>query len=1589
MINKVKFKLKSVTEAVSGQYLTIETPDRELLKHVGPLTTSPTGELEILLDGKGTVGSDVLVWGANYNGTNPDTFEVFNGVSTIEEHILPDVTYNFASVSHLLGDEQVVSGDFEFNARLKLNAPPSVNFLLFGDRYTTAAMVRSDGKIRFYAKHDGEESRLQTAVVDFTQWTDIKITLAGTTATVVVNGTSYTTEVTVPTEFIQSVFFGGPGFASNIDGEVETFNFTNGTQATSTYAMNSGTGLVKDMTGTHDLAIVEYQPTNWTLSDGSVYAPEAPRFTHWRELDAMYEVELRHRIPMIEDQGYYAVTFAFTGLSWFNFYIDMHTLSGDNKWIDRIIETVDFMLTKTDEALLASGELTETNYLQAPRDVMALPAAQGHIGWSLLFNGGRTVQLLEDSVICKNIMTAVDYILSNDLPVDKAKMDSYIDKCIAVLKTHDSEWRYNRYDGSNGTIPVQGSYYYTNRENTDALYSNPLGFNHTAGACEAMHYLCKYRELPEFKRKQVAFLDWFLDNLTESGAGYTWYYGLDKNGGPLTGNVEDVNHSTYQMTFLEKCYEDGLISDEVMTRFANTVFNFLGESSVSHYVDGTEVGDEGDGVSMQRGYIDIAKRFNPYAFKLITTYLNSYLNNGLTPIWHSHISAAAALLKASAPLGAPTESITILLGQSQAIGTLDASYNEKPLQPVLDGERFKMIAGVGTVGVQDTVLDEATMTGVLPYSESSPNDVSTEYYTPGTGILANLEGNRVHILAQAAIGGQSIEALSEGGATNSFENLRKQLVFLKANYPNAAVDNLAFLHGSANWSDSESVYMAKLLGYRDEITTLVKSIYPNSEPKFVLTQHGGEEVVKGVMQAQLEAVKSGEVIGAGSVYAVQRKYPNVSQEQVDNEGALAPERIHLNPDGYDFVGEMIGRALMTPDFKPLHVNGYEWSGDNKLLLSCHIPSGTLVVGATDKNLPLFPGYGIEIEKPNGTRLPASTVVLRMGNKIECTFPQPFLPGDRILIGFSPRDISYYDDYTPNVENPTFVSDHLVGTNIRTSTKYVSKVLRLDDVTHDWLSPDVITTTVKASTPNAVVLGSNIYRDKTLGYLGFGERFTFNSTDGTTTKLLDGEETTWSTTRSLGITTNKESAAWGIRKGRTYQVDFDMTGMNEAARIQFFVGGAGLTITSALLVNGHFTGLVTATEDFTYSINIRENSGFTLAAFEGVLSNIQIREKLPSRPVDIDRIFIFGASILEYGLGGDDLHLLEQSYLNKGINVEIVKMATGGHDVGQYLTKLDALLASDTGDMSRSMFVVHGPGNDIHVYPHNEALIRDSMTLLCQRIKASGAKLALSTLTHRIAPSAKVSEPYNTNIITPLINEYADIALDLNKVSTDNVGVWHLPDGVHPTPEGIILNNQHIVEVTSQGIKPNIVESTEFEKILLQIGRRKPFGTAKNVIAMPEVDFAVFNEKGERLTDSTVIVTGIPEGSGYYNDQGMGDPDADDAANYTVTNEIGTSDSFFIPGARTADLNLSKLPLLPNEDYIVNITGTRNVASDKRNGEYTIDADNIILIDAAELPVSVGTATVKGSVLLANGIAISVATGSEYAYLGMVSISKAV
>ncbi len=184
--------------------------------------------------------------------------------------------------------------------------------------------------------------------------------------------------------------------------------------------------------------------------------------------------------------------------------------------------------------------------------------------------------------------------------------------------------------------------------------------------------------------------------------------------------------------------------------------------------------------------------------------------------------------------------------------------------------------------------------------------------------------------------------------------------------------------------------------------------------------------------------------------------------------------------------------------------------------------------------------------------------------------------------------------------------------------------------------------------------------------------------------------------------------------------------------------------------------------------------------------------------DIDTFIVFGASIMERSFTqGFDTDDAQAKFLAYGVTANVQERATSGNDSSTMVLALPAILSEFSSVSSTSMFIMHAGGNDISdsgPYPGGASNLDTNMRSMIADMKSAGFKVALSDVTYRIPPASHPSDPYNQNVMNPIISELADVRCDLYDLTINNQGTWYDPDGIHPSdPVGEEMTRASMVD----------------------------------------------------------------------------------------------------------------------------------------------------------------------------------------------------
>lgn len=393
-----------------------------------------------------------------------------------------------------------------------------------------------------------------------------------------------------------------------------------------------------------------------------------------------------------------------------------------------------------------------------------------------------------------------------------------------------------------------------------------------------------------------------------------------------------------------------------------------------------------------------------------------------------------------------------------------------------------------------------------------------------------------------------------------------------------------------------------------------------------------------------------------------------------------------------------------------------------------------------------------------------------------------------------------------------------------------------------------------------------------------------------------------------------------------------------------------------------------------------------AAFKAI-SGYSLIEAGPIETFPIDDVVIFGASIMAQSFTGANQQVTEQLYATKGANVTVHERATSGDTSTVMKSRLPALITEFQANAARTLFVIHWGGNDVSQggeYPAAADIMDTNCREMLQDLKAAGFKIALSNITYRIPPASNPTDPYNQNVMNLLIDEFADIALDMHSLTFDNQGTWFEVDKIHPNLTGEDMNRNYIVDKTYirfSNLGP-IPESIKWQDVVLQFGLADVYPDSSNEFSIDATKSSIKNVDLTVVEGASVTLSGSVGHSDTFGRGNVNDPSD---TSISLTNNSGLkSYTYKQDGAQTVDLSAANLE--PAATYTVGVTASRE-SEDVRNNDVTVGGITKVMQATASPAEIVEFTNVSGSDLIANGIVVAPTGGTGYSYISMIRITK--
>ena len=305
-------------------------------------------------------------------------------------------------------------------------------------------------------------------------------------------------------------------------------------------------------------------------------------WNRWEDLEASYD-NYNSTAPYLDYPNNEDDDFSFALNNWLYFYVDMHRLSADTKWLDLAEDTCQWIIDNNDVARFARGDfiLSGSNrgvdrYYQAPYPYQAdgVPVP----GWSSAnFAPGLRCQILIDGQVIGAMSYYADYILSNNIAAYETKANSFFAHIKLVIDSHNNSWRYDKVI-TNPPMTVKGAWYGANTGGGNSTWSSAIAYNHCVGALQAGLLYHKHFTDAEYLNKAEKFIEYMRDTRVDLDDGYFWKYIVSGT------KSEDINHGSYTYNFFMLAAVNGYLSftTDELTRYANSLLKGW---------QGTKVGD--------------------------------------------------------------------------------------------------------------------------------------------------------------------------------------------------------------------------------------------------------------------------------------------------------------------------------------------------------------------------------------------------------------------------------------------------------------------------------------------------------------------------------------------------------------------------------------------------------------------------------------------------------------------------------------------------------------------------------------------------------------------------------------------------------------------------------------------------------------------------------------------------------------------------------------------------------------------------------------------------------------------------------------
>lgn len=437
--------------------------------------------------------------------------------------------------------------------------------------------------------------------------------------------------------------------------------------------------------------------------------------------------------------------------------------------------------------------------------------------------------------------------------------------------------------------------------------------------------------------------------------------------------------------------------------------------------------------------------------------------------------------------------------------------------------------------------------------------------------------------------------------------------------------------------------------------------------------------------------------------------------------------------------------------------------------------------------------------------------------------------------------------------------------------------------------------------------------------------------------------------------------------------FSITTPVNGPNIQLDLGGIG-SVGQGVLIHG---------DNYTLG---NEDTFKSFSGFSKIIENTSSGDELRA----IDTVVIFGASIMEMSFEYPESRAdFKETMASLGMNINVYERATGTLNSASMEALLPGIIEEFRDKAATTKFDIHWGGNDLANYPADAVEIEASLRRMAQAIKDAGFMIAMSNTTYRITPPyGWSSDDFNAKIQDGIVNDFADIKLDMRKLTFENQAEWFGDpasdsfDGVHPATAGRKMTRDYIAASTAPFIKNvSFTEGVALKDALIQFGSRDVMTGGLNK-AVNKGNVQLYNTDYSEIPGANVFVS---QSSGV-NNEGRGN--TSDPANdeMSVMNNAALSDSFYSDSSFPILIDLSGANINAGDNYRLQISASRFTSDTNRVAVYKLGEQELELSASLNPPQFVEM-EVRGIDLLINKLEVHRAQGSSFVYISALRVTN--